>query len=50
MMAIMITALSLGGAALGWKGRLNEDKREGAKEKALHATFLTSASVLALMG
>jgi hypothetical protein len=50
MMTIMVAAMGLGGAYLGWAGRLNPDKRAGVKQKQTHATVMGAFTLLAFLG
>lgn len=50
MMTIMVAAMGLGGAYLGWAGRLNPDKRAGVKQKQTHATIMGAFTLLAFLG
>jgi hypothetical protein len=50
MMTIMVAAMGLGGAYLGWAGRLNPDKKAGVKQKQTHATVMGAFTLLAFLG
>lgn len=50
MMAFMVVGMGGGGAAAGWAGRLNGDKREGVKQKALHENIMVAFWMLAFLG
>jgi hypothetical protein len=50
MMAIMTVAMGGSGAALGWAGRLNDDKRAGLKQKDTHANIMLAFTMLAALG
>uniref|UniRef100_A0A7S1XGV4 Cytochrome b561 domain-containing protein n=1 Tax=Compsopogon caeruleus TaxID=31354 RepID=A0A7S1XGV4_9RHOD len=50
MMGIMIATLGLAGVSLGWKGRLNENKKEGVEQKQFHAKLMSLFTVLAFAG
>jgi Protein of unknown function (DUF4079) len=50
MMAVMVVGLGGSGAAAGWQGRLNEDRRAGVSQKAAHANIMLAFVLLAALG
>mmetsp|Transcript_17427 Transcript_17427/g.37838 ORF Transcript_17427/g.37838 Transcript_17427/m.37838 type:complete len:225 (+) Transcript_17427:138-812(+) len=50
MMAFMVLGMGFPGAYIGWKGRVNEDKREGVQQKQLHENIMTAFWLLAFAG
>lgn len=50
MMTTMVLGMGTPGAVLGWKGRLNSDKKAGVKEKALHENIMLAFFLLAILG
>lgn len=49
-MAALVLAMGYGGAYIGWRGRLNTDKRRGVQQKQLHATLMGAFLPLAIIG
>lgn len=50
MMGFMILGMGMPGAAFGWQGRLNEDKKAGLKQKTLHENIMVAFGLLAFLG
>mmetsp|Transcript_21936 Transcript_21936/g.37849 ORF Transcript_21936/g.37849 Transcript_21936/m.37849 type:complete len:132 (+) Transcript_21936:459-854(+) len=50
MMGIMVPTMGLYGAYLGWKGRVNENKKEGVNDKKLHENLMTAFWLLSFAG
>lgn len=50
MMTFMVLGMGTPGAVIGWKGRLNENKKEGVKEKKLHENIMLAFFLLAFLG
>lgn len=50
LMAFMVLGMGLPGAVFGWKGRLNEDKKAGVKQKQLHENIMLAFFLLAFLG
>lgn len=50
MMTAMVVGMGGGGAAFGWLGRLNSDKRAGVKQKSTHENIMLAFWMLAFLG
>lgn len=50
MMTFMVLGMGFPGATIGWLGRLNENKRDGVKQKQLHETIMLAFALLAALG
>lgn len=50
MMAVMVAGMGGGGAAIGWAGRLNGDKKEGLAQKQTHENVMLAFVLLAALG
>lgn len=50
LMGFMILGMGAPGAAIGWQGRLNENKREGVQQKRLHENIMVAFFLLAFLG
>lgn len=49
-MGFMILGMGVPGAAIGWAGRLDEDKKAGVKKKQLHENIMLAFFLLAFLG
>lgn len=50
LMTFMILGMGLPGAVFGWQGRLNDNKKEGVKQKNLHENIMVAFFLLAVLG
>ena len=50
MMTFMVLGMGTPGAVVGWKGRLNENKKEGVQQKKLHENIMLAFFLLAFLG
>lgn len=50
MMGLMVLGMGVPGAAFGWQGRLNEDKKKGVQQKKLHEIVMVAFGLLAFFG
>lgn len=50
MMAFMVLGMGTPGAVLGWRGRVNEDRKAGVKQKQLHENIMLAFFLLAVLG
>lgn len=50
LMATMVLGMGAPGAFIGWKGRLNKNKKEGVGEKKLHENIMLAFFLLAFLG
>lgn len=49
-MTFMVLGMGLPGAVIGWNGRLNENKKDGVKQKQLHENIMLAFFLLAFLG
>lgn len=49
-MAFMVLGMGVPGAAIGWVGRVNKSKKDGAAQKRLHAKVMAAFYLLAFLG
>lgn len=50
LMGFMILGMGVPGAAIGWAGRLDKNKKEGVQKKKLHENIMLAFFLLAFMG
>lgn len=50
MMGLMVLGMGAPGAAFGWAGRLNADKRAGVQQKQTHENIMLAFWLLAFLG
>lgn len=49
-MTFMVLGMGAPGAAIGWQGRLNDNKKDGVKQKQLHENIMLAFFLLAFLG
>jgi len=49
-MGIIVPTMGMYGSYLGWKGRVNEDKKQGVSDKKLHESIMTAFWLLSFTG
>lgn len=50
LMTFMVLGMGTPGAVLGWRGRLNKDRKAGVKQKKLHENIMLAFFLLAVLG